>query len=370
MGARYPRSKIRSVAVVFPSRIGNTVQAMPFFRTLRKHLPDARITLVVKPAQADLLRRHGTYDELLVFRKNSIGEVLRIARILRRRRYDLSIDLGGLLKGALITLLSGARRKLGYNYGDSMDGAWVATNQKIPPLRVRNNIDRYLAFTRHLGAVERDRVFGLDVLPEERERARRIVRDAGVDLERPIAGLILDSSRKRKLWPGEDWIDLARLLAAEGYQVLLISNHREEVLEGSGVPTGCFDLCEKLNLVTLPPAFQMCAFVVGSDTGPLHVASASGARTYALFGPTDHRRYMPLTTGSCVIQRNRGLGCRRLSRRLPCARCIFRTRCMSLIRPEEVMAVIRRREPTSRSASDVPPAAAARPTPAGAATTR
>ena len=342
MGAVYPKSKIRSIAVIFPSRIGNTIQAMPFLRTMRSHFSGAWITLVVKRPQADLLRHHGTYDELLVFRKNSIGEILRVARMLRRGRYDLSIDLGGLLKGALVNLLCGARRRLGYNYGDTMDGAWVASNQKIPPLQVQNNIDRYLSFARHLGAVPKDREYGLDVLPEERALAMSILEEAGVDLDGPMCGLILDSSRVRKLWEGDLWLELGRMLGEDGWQVLLISNHPEKVVRRGALPTGNFDLCEKLNLVTLPPAFQKCAFVIGSDTGPLHVASAAGARTYALFGPTNYNRYMPLTPGSCVIQRNQGLTCTRLSRRNPC--WTWRHVCMNRIRPEAVRETVRERE--------------------------
>jgi heptosyltransferase-1 len=344
MGHRYSPSHLRSIVVVFPSRIGNTIQAMPFLRALRSHFSRSWITLIVKKPQADLLRHHGTYDDLVVIRGNSALEIIRVASIIRRRRYDLSIDLGGLLKGGLITFLGGARRRLGYNFGDSMDGVWVASNQKIPPLRVRNNIDRYLAFSRHLGAIEKDRQYGLEVLPEEREAAHRILRDRGVDLDLPACGLILDSSRVRKLWPGEDWMKLGRLLAGVGYQVLLISNHPEEVVVNGNLPEGCFDLCTMLNLITLPPAFQACDFIVGSDTGPLHVASASGARTYALFGPTDYRRYMPMTPGSCVIQRNRALGCLRRSRRIPCLRCAMGRGCMRRIRPEDVFESIRRRE--------------------------
>lgn len=337
----YPRPLIRSIVVVFPSRIGNTIQAMPFFRALRRHFSRSWITLLVKRPQADLLRHHGTYDELIVFRSNTPWEVIRCARILRKRRYDLLIDLGGLLKGGLVTLLSGAKRKLGYNYGDSMDGNWVATNQKIPPLRVRNNIDRYLAFARHLGIPESDRVFGLNVQPDDRDLAEGILRAEGVDPDGPMAGLILDSSRRRKLWQGELFLDLARGLADDGYQVLIISNHEEEVLRAGGLPASCYDFTRKLDLRTLPPVFGRCAFVVGSDTGPLHVASASGTRTYALFGPTDYRRYMPLTPGTVVIQRSRGLHCLRRSRRIPCLRHI----CMENIRPEHVLGAIRRREP-------------------------
>lgn len=341
MGPRYPKSLIRSIVVVFPSRIGNTIQAMPFFRAIRGHFPEAWITLLVKQPQADLLRHHGTYDELIVFRRNSPWEILRVAWILRRRRYDLLIDLGGLLKGGLISLFSGARRRLGYNYGDSVDGNWVASNQKIPPLRVWNNIDRYLAFARHLGVENPERAYGLEVQPEDHERAEELLREAGVDLRRPMAGLILDSSRRRKLWQGKLFLELGRGIAAAGYQVLVISNHPEEVLQNDGLPPACFDFTQKLNLRTLPPVFRRCAFVVGSDTGPLHVASASGTRTYALFGPTDYRRYMPLTPGTVVIQRNRGLHCLRRSRRIPC----LRHRCMENIRPEHVMGAILRREP-------------------------
>lgn len=336
----YPKSRIRSIVVVFPSRIGNTIQAMPFLRALRGHFSESWITLIVKRPQADLLRNHGTYDDLIVFRRNTPIEVIRCARILRKRGYDLLIDLGGLLKGGLVTLLSGAKRKLGYNYGDSMDGNWVASNQKIPPLRVSNNIDRYLAFARHLGAPESDRVFGLEVQAEERDLALGILRAEGVDPEGPMAGLILDSSRRRKLWQGELFLEVARGLARDGYQVLVISNHEEEVLRDGSLPPSCFDFTRKLNLRTLPTVFGRCDFVVGSDTGPLHVASASGTRTYALFGPTDYRRYMPLTPGTVVIQRNRGLHCLKRSRRIPCLRHV----CMENIRPEHVLDAIRRRE--------------------------
>ncbi|MCZ6601816.1 MAG: glycosyltransferase family 9 protein [Planctomycetota bacterium] len=347
MANRYSKSRIRSIVVVFPSRIGNTIQAMPFLRATRKHYSESWITLLVKKPQADLLRHHGTYDDLIVFRRNTIWEIIRVSWILRRRRYDLLIDLGGLVKGGLVTVLSGAKRKLGYNYGDSMDGTWVATNQKIPPLMVRhrpkNNVDRYLAFARHLGVPVSDRVYGLEGQPEDRDEAYRILRAGGVDLDRPMVGLILDSARRRKLWQGKLFMEVAKRLSEDGYQVLIISNHPERVLQNGSLPPSCFDFTQKLNLRTLPPTFQKCSFVVGADTGPLHLAGASGTRAFALFGPTNYLRYMPMAPGTVVIQRNRGLHCLRRSRRIPCLRHV----CMENIRPEDVLDAIHRHSPAT-----------------------
>src|SRR2546425_3011391 len=111
----------RRIALINPSALGDIVHSLPVLTALRRRYPDAHIAWVVNRAYEPLLRGHPDLDETVPFdrrarRKGLVTAVLgfgRLLRDLRRRRFDLAVDLQGLLRTGVMALATGAKRRVG-----------------------------------------------------------------------------------------------------------------------------------------------------------------------------------------------------------------------------------------------------------------
>jgi 3-deoxy-D-manno-octulosonic-acid transferase/heptosyltransferase-1 len=150
-----------NILIVKLSAIGDVIHTLPSLAALRRCHPDADITWVVEEAAADLLTENPDLNRVIVSGRKRWIQQLRRGRIaqpfremlsffkeIRRRPYDLVIDFHGLLKSAAIVLISGGKRKLGY---DSLqEGSGIFYNEKIPEDLGKHAVDRYLDFVRYL----------------------------------------------------------------------------------------------------------------------------------------------------------------------------------------------------------------------------
>ena len=102
------------ICIIKPSSLGDVIHSLPVLSALRGAYPEAHISWVVAPANASLLVGHPQLDEVLIFDRSAWGrlgrlpkttvEVAGLVLTLRRRRFDLVLDLQGLLRSGLLTL--------------------------------------------------------------------------------------------------------------------------------------------------------------------------------------------------------------------------------------------------------------------------
>src|SRR4051794_6695218 len=123
MRRRPPLAEIRArrIALIKPSALGDVIHTLPVLGALRARFPDAHIAWVVNRAYQPLLDGHRALDETIAFDRGALkggwqkafGASLALARQLRRRRFDLVIDCQGLARSAVMTLATGAARRVG-----------------------------------------------------------------------------------------------------------------------------------------------------------------------------------------------------------------------------------------------------------------
>jgi ADP-heptose:LPS heptosyltransferase len=130
--SEYPAAR---VALIKPSALGDIVHALPVLTALRRRYPRAHITWVVNRTYEPLLRGHPDLDETLPFDRSLLrAGWLAGARSyahflgdLRRRRFDLALDLQGLLRSGILTAATGAPRRVGF--ASAREGArWFYTD--------------------------------------------------------------------------------------------------------------------------------------------------------------------------------------------------------------------------------------------------
>ncbi len=288
------RVPLDRVAVVMVSTVGNAVHVLPVLNSIRRHHPAARITWIMQPASAALVRGHPAVDEILPFdRKRGARGLLDLRRALAGREFDVVLNLQPYLKAGLASALVRAPVKLGYDRRRARDLTWLFATHRLPSRPRAHVQDEYLEFVEHLG-VPPSLEWGLGPTDGERARYAALLPEDG----RPVAALVLGTSRPEKEWPAERYAALADRLEGElGTRTVLVGGRsaREEAVAEvvrrlAARPP--LDLRE-WDLRRLVYLLDRADVLVSPDTGPLHVGVALGTPTVALMGYTNPKRVGP-----------------------------------------------------------------------------
>ena len=205
---------MRNILIVKLSAIGDVVHALPTAHALKTVFPRCRITWVVEKQAQELVRANSYVDEVIVFDKpkcKTVGGILEYApdffAALRKRNFDLSLDLQGLFKSAVISRLSGASRRLVYCNAREMSD-W-AGRRVCGPNQQGHIVEQYLDVVRALGDDIGDTDFGLTLSDEVSQQARSVAAFAGLDVEQNYAVLVPGANWPNKRWPTSHFASLA-----------------------------------------------------------------------------------------------------------------------------------------------------------------
>jgi heptosyltransferase I len=310
-----------NVALVKLSSIGDVVHALPVAAALHAALPQARLTWIVERREAAVLLGHPALHEIVpvdtrTWRRartplavaETTGALVALGRHLRAARFDVAIDLQGLVKSGAITAATGAPLRIGFTAAHCREGLNVLfTNQRVaPPPAARHVVDRYLALVEPLGARARAVEFALPTDAAAETRVDELLMGAGLKPRDRLVVLNPGAGRPDKRWPIERFRTLARRLADEaGALVLVIWGPNElaaaRAIVGIETP-GRATLAPPTNLDELLAVLRRASVMVAADTGPLHLAAALGTRCVGLYGPTAAERNGPYGSGHRALQ--------------------------------------------------------------------
>lgn len=348
---------LRRILLVRLSHLGDVVHALPVFHALRAAHPQAEVAWVVQREFADLLRGLPGLARTIEFDRRGGA---RAWRALRRELADFgadwAVDAQGNLKSAAVTRCSGARRRTGLARVDWREraGAWLVPD-RAAPAHGEHAIDRMRALCEHVAGpgtpLRFDPALTEDELALERADEPRLQEfDALVHLATP--GDV-------RSWPAERFVELGRAFARRGERVLFVSGPAEADL-GRAVAAelaqehGILHWTGQRGLRRLARAFTLAArastVFVGCDSGPMHLAWATGLRVVCLAGPQDARR-----TGPWPVEGRHAVVRARVEPE--CAPCRARTCshsdgpvCMRRVTPEDVLAAQERMRRPPRTA--------------------
>ena len=274
----------RRIALLKPSALGDIVHSLPILTALRRRFPQARLTWVVNSGYRSLLEGHPDLDDVLPFERGAArrgwGQALAVYRRfvaqLRRQRFDLVIDLQGLLRTGLMALVSGAGRRVGLHTARE-GAAWFYTDViPVPDADRIHAVERYWCLARALGAAEGEPVFRVVVSEAARAWAEALLHP----WPRPWLMLGAGSRWQTKRWPPASFAALARRAkAAFGGTVFLVGGGDEtplarkvkDLLIGPSL-----DLTGRTTLPQLSALLARADLMLANDTGPLHLAAALG----------------------------------------------------------------------------------------------
>jgi heptosyltransferase I len=211
-------------------------------------------------------------------------------------RFDLLLDLQVYFKAGLLTYLTPARVRLGFDRARARDLNWLFTTHRIPPHpnRFAHIQDQYFEFLSFLGVNPEPLRFGLELTEKEREKQRRFFSS----IHRPPCALVLATSNPQKDWDPLGYAEVAgRLVSEFGMQPILVGGTSAAEENAARVilrEAGEYVLDARgggiRRLLWLLDGSEL---VISPDTGPLHMARAMETPVIGLFGFTNPKRSGP-----------------------------------------------------------------------------
>lgn len=306
------------LCIVMLSALGDAVHVLPVVNALKRAWPETRITWLIQPVPFRLVRDHEAVDRFVVFHRRKGLRAWRsfrdAARALRRRsdeevdggadgaswsgsgggRFDLLLALQVYAKAGLLTALTPADVKLGFDRARARDLNWLVTNDRIPPHPVQHVQDQYLEFLEYLG-VDPEPVEWNVPIPDEDRVAQAAFFDG---LDRPAAAIVVGTSRPEKNWAPEHYARVLDALESDfGMRPVIVggpSAVERELADAILARTGA-DVVDTLgdDLRRLVWTLDGASLVLSPDTGPLHLARALDSPVVGLYGYTNPKRYGP-----------------------------------------------------------------------------
>ena len=320
-----------STLVIQTSFLGDTVLTTPLLAQLANRGP---VDVVTTPASAALLANHPAVRTVIPYDKRGsergLRGLFRLARRLRHTGYDLALLAQGSWRSATLAWLARIPSRVGFN---TSAGRLLYTT-RVPYRDDLHHAARLLMLGRPNGREPTAEEMRPSLAPGDAERATvdgLLARHGAVAGERMVA-LAPGSVWGTKRWPY--YPELAQLLAPQA-RVVVIGSSSDAPLAGAVMaaePTA-IDVTGELSLLASAELIGRCAVVVTNDSAPLHLASAMGTPTVAIFGPTvPDFGFGPLSPRASVVGEDT-LTCRPCDRHGPQHCPLGHHRCMRDVAP-------------------------------------
>src|SRR5947209_18812453 len=279
----------RNILVIDFGQLGDVVLSLPALAGVRQKFPRARVTVAVGGGGGAVVELAGVADEALSVdrvalrdgpKHLSVWQIGKLVLEVRRRKFDLVIDLHSLSETNLLGFLSGAPHRLfARRPGRSLD--YLSNFKPQPPVedRRKHAIDRYLDVLKPLGVGEVSRVPRLPVREEDGRAVEEMLRKAKAGTEAPLVGVFPGAGHPSRRWPIERFAELAwRLERNDSVRTVIFAGPEERRLvrdARSKFPPSAVVL-DRLTVRLLAAAAARLSVFVSNDTGPMHIAAAVG----------------------------------------------------------------------------------------------
>ncbi|MFW6152146.1 MAG: glycosyltransferase family 9 protein [Verrucomicrobiota bacterium] len=274
--------------VVKLSSLGDLFHALPALNQLKEGL-DCEITWVTQKEYAGVVRCFKDVDKVIEFSRREPAKSGVFLNELRAERYDLVLDMQGLLKSAVITGFSRGRRKIGPSFRRECSGIFygeIAGRRNKERHAVEENMD----FVSHLGLEHKNNRFFPVEFP-----------DVEISGTRPRVAILPRSRWSTKNWPLEYYVQVAGYLQETLYATIFLSGADadrpacERIAQQ--LPREAVNVAGMHSLPEVGGFLARMDLLIANDSGPVHMAAAAGTPAAVPFGPTSAERTGPYGQG-------------------------------------------------------------------------
>lgn len=352
-------------------QIGDVVLTTPAVAALRRAFPDGHLTYLVEPPAAPIVAGNPHIDEVITLPRRrgltGLAADVGVGLRLRRQGFDLVVDFHGGPRASLLSWLSAAPRRVGY---DVVARRWMYTDIVDRPreLRARHSVENQWDLLRALGLPAPDPArnpLEMSIDPVAAADVDRRLAEAGIGPRDAIVVMHVSASSPFRRWPMPAFVETAAALASAPDRRVVVTSGPSERAAADAVIEGArarlapevrdrITQCGEFSLAELRALVERGALYIGGDSGPLHVAATSSIPIVAIFGPTPSERSFPWRDPAApsALMEIAGLRCR------PCEQITCEPgdfRCLTRIQPADVIAAAERLLSPRPSSTPTPP---------------
>lgn len=287
--------------------LGDVLFEVPAIQAIRENFPDSKIVVLAPPRCREVLEAVPYLDEIHDFdeRENERSVFAKFGFVcwLRSQKFDKVFLFHRSFTRALLCWFGGIPERIGY---ETSKRKKILTARVPQPRQVMHQVDYFLVLLKWAGLKVR---FGTEYQffynQKDKEEAHRLMEIHGLH-EKDFIAFHIGANWEPKRWPALYFARLADLIdKAFSIPIVLTGSAREEEIAqeiiGSSKSSRLISVCGKTSLGTLGAFYKNAAFVVSSDSGPMHIASGVGTPVLALFGPTCPILTGPRGTGKKIV---------------------------------------------------------------------
>ncbi len=294
---------VNRILVIKLRHIGDVLMTVPVFRALKQTFPSARTTALVNAGSEEVLKGSAYVDEILVFdraikRLPVLTRYKREADFLaqvRKNRFDMAIDLTGGDRAALLSYLSGARYRTGWESKKGFIGKKRLYTHLSRPDGSKHIVLQNMDAVRPFGIYAEDLSIDFYIPDADRIHIRKIL---GPEDQKELknGGIVHVHPTSRwlfKCWDDRSMAEIIRWLLDRGMRVAVTSSLVQNELEKTrgilsivGPHHGLVDLCGATTIKQLAALSEIADLFFGVDSAPMHIAASVGTPVVALFGPS------------------------------------------------------------------------------------
>ncbi len=298
-----------NILIILMGALGDLTRGLCLVSNIKNCLPKSKITWLVEPGCAPLVRLNPGIDRMIVFnRPKNILALLDLYKELSKETFDITLDLQRHFKSGFFSLLSGAKRRIGFNKRNAKEFNWLFNNEHIDYFSDDlPKLDHYLEFIKYMGlSVLHPPEFGFSLVDLNRSSSK-----IAAQIDCPFIAVVMGSSWDSKDWMFEKYCQLVdKILSTGNMQVVLLGDKSKidpaqrlvENLGSSDKKQSLINLVGKTSTLELVAVLKEASAGIGPDSGPGHLSGAVGTPYISLFGPTSPKRVAPYGCQHLVIQ--------------------------------------------------------------------
>lgn len=339
--------RVHKILLIRLRSLGDAVLMTPVPLALKAWRPSAQVSVLIEEPFAGVFRNQPAVEEILeIAPRSRASERLRLLAQIRRRRFDLVINMHSGPTAGFFTAFSGAPHRV--SYASARYAAW--SNMRVPDSRTFwsaahvHTVEHQLSPLLHLGIP----------VPEKIELDVRLAPEAERRVEQQIAALDVRSGQFillhpfatlfTKEWDLKRFAELARRLR-ESYGLPILATagpaERDRLNQLLSLSSGAVTGLPAMLLEDLTVWIDRCGLYVGNDSGPTHLAAARKKKLVVLWGSSDYHAWHPWGTTYQLLRAD-----------LPCIPCpgyrcdqFDSPRCIESISVEHVLHAVKRLDP-------------------------
>ena len=322
---------MKSLLIIKPSALGDVIQSTCLLPLIKQKNPDIKISWLIFEHNKEIVTDHPLIDNVFIFnRKNNfLKELFKLRKQLKKTKFDIVVDIQGLLRSALFSLFSKSKRRVGYK--NAREGAHFFYTEKYYISTKQHAVKRYLKLFEMAGiiSIPEEIDFPLPIKDIHTEKINKMLLKYD---SKNIITICPTSRWITKCWPKNYFISLINMLEKKlNAKIILLGSLLEKDIINyiENATSNSLNLAGKLNLMEISALLKKSHLFIGSDSALMHMASGTKTPSIAIFGPTDPKKTAPFNPFAKILKMD--LDC------MPCFKKHCKNiKCMNLLKPETI----------------------------------